>query len=99
MGFLLSYNGDLRDPLVFPQERPLSMRIARGLTGLHSSWCRVLSPHLELTPDPKVSSPVLTWILGFLWSLHRGVRPRLKWTHESPLPSLAVEAVFGFPPS
>ena len=34
--FISSYDGDLRDPLVFPQERPLSMRVARGLSALLS---------------------------------------------------------------
>ena len=31
-GFLSSYDGDLREPLVLPQESPLSMR-ARGVSG------------------------------------------------------------------
>ena len=32
LGFLSSYNGDLRELLVLPQESPLSMR-ARGVSG------------------------------------------------------------------
>ena len=51
-----------------PQERPVSMRVVRGLSGFLSSQCRGLCPHLELRPEPEVSSPVLTWILVFLWS-------------------------------
>ena len=78
LGFLSSYNGDLRDPLVWPQERPVSMPVAMGLSGILSHQCQVLSPGLEPRPETYVSSPVLTWILGFLWSLHRGVRPRLE---------------------
>ena len=29
-----SYNGDLRDPLWWPQERPVPMRVARGPLGI-----------------------------------------------------------------
>ena len=69
MGLLSSYNEDLRDPLVLPQESEFSTRVARGLLGFLSIRCWVLGPHLELRPEPQVSSPVLTWISGFLWSL------------------------------
>ena len=31
---LLTYDGDLRDPLCLPQERPVPMRVARGLLGI-----------------------------------------------------------------
>ena len=60
------YDGDLRDLLLWPQERPVSMRVARGLSRFLSSRCQVLSPHLEPRPEPQVSSPVLTWNLVFL---------------------------------
>ena len=50
MGFLLSYDGDLRDPLVLPQESQVFMRVARGLLGFFSSKCQGLSPHFELRP-------------------------------------------------
>ena len=62
--FLSSHDGDLRDPLVWLQERPVSMRVARGLSGLLSSQCRILGPHLQLRLQPQGSSPVLTWISG-----------------------------------
>ena len=65
----LSYDGDLRGLLVSPQERQVSIRVAKNLSGLLSSQCRVLSPRLELRSESEVPSPVLTWILGFLWSL------------------------------
>ena len=58
--FLSSYDGDLRDPLVWPQERPVAMRVARGLSGFLSSRCRVLSYLLEPRLEREVSSPVLT---------------------------------------
>ena len=95
LGFLLSEDGDLRDPLVWLQESPVSMRVARGLSGFLSHLCRVLSPHLELRPQPQASSSVLTWISGLLCSLHRGVRPRLMWRHAIPLTSRAVTVVSG----
>ena len=31
---LSSYDGDLRDPLWWPQERPVPMRVARGPLGI-----------------------------------------------------------------
>ena len=69
---LLSYEGELRDPLVWPQEKPVSMRVVRGLSGFLSSKCWVLSPCLALRLEPQSSSPVPTWISGFHWSFHRG---------------------------
>ena len=69
-GFLLSYDGDLRDLLVLPQESLVCMQVERGLSGFLSSRCQVLSPHMKLRPEPRVSSPVLTWILGFLSSFN-----------------------------
>ena len=95
--FHLSYNGYLRDPLVWPQERPVPMRVARGFSGFLSSRCRILIPHLELKPETEVSSPVLTWILAFLWSPHSGLRSRQDWRHGRPLSTQAVAAVSVFP--
>ena len=94
---LSTYDGELRDPLMWPQERPVFMQIARSLSGFLSRRSWVLSPRLELRTDPKISSPVLTWILGLLWSLYRGVRPRLEWGHARLLSCLAVAAVSDFP--
>ena len=48
-------------------------------------------------PEPEDSSPVLTWILGYFWSLPRGVSPRLDWGHAHALSSRAVAAVSRFP--
>ena len=99
LGFLSSYDRELRDPLVCPQESPVSMRVPRGLSGFLCSRRWGQDPHLELRPEPQVSSPVLTCIQGFLWSFDRGVRPRLMWRHASPLSSPAVNVVSGFPSS
>ena len=94
---LSTYDGDLRDPLSWPQERPVPMRVARGPLGIP----------LPSMPEPKTlcgvggrsedSSPVLTWILGYFWSLPRGVSPRLEWGHARALSSLAVAAVSRYP--
>ena len=40
---------------------------------------------------------MLTWILGYFWSLPRGVSPRLEWGHARALSSRAVLAVSLFP--
>ena len=48
-----------------------------GFSGFRSRRCRGLSPCLESVPEPEDSSPVLTWILGYFWSLPRGVSPPL----------------------
>ena len=65
--FLLSYDGDHRDPLLGPQGGPVSTRFARGPSGFLCSCCRGRGPHLELRPEPQASSPGPTWISGFLW--------------------------------
>ena len=97
--FLLSYNGnlrDLRDLHGLPQESSVSMWIARGHSRFLCSRCQVLCPHLELRPEPRCSSPLLTWISVFLWRFNRAVRPHLVWRHASSLSSLAVTVVSGF---
>ena len=40
---------------------------------------------------------MLTWILGYFWSLPRGVSSRLEWGHARALSSRAVAAVSRFP--
>ena len=96
MGFLSSCDGDLRDPIVLPQESQVSIWVARGLSGFLSSRCRSIGPHLSLRLEPQGSSPVLTWISGFLWSFNRGVRPHFMWRHGTPLPSRGVKGLSGF---
>ena len=68
-----------------------------GLSGFLSRRCRGLRPFVESVPEPEDSSPVLTWILGYFWSLPRGVSPRLKWGNARALSSRAVTAVSRFP--
>ena len=50
-----------------------------GLLGFLSRRCPGLRLCVESGPKPDDSSPVLTWILGYFWSLPRGVSPRLEW--------------------
>ena len=42
-----------------------------SLSRFLSSRCRGLRPCVESVPEPEDSSPVLTWILGYFWSLPR----------------------------
>ena len=71
--------------------------LLRGLSGVLSRRCRCLRPCVELVSEPEDYSPVLTWILGYFWSLPRGVSPRLEWGHARALSSRAVAAVLRFP--
>ena len=68
-----------------------------GLSGFLSRRCRGLRPCVEWVPEPEDSSPVLTWILGYFWSLPRGVSPRLEWGYARAISSRAVAAVSRFP--
>ena len=64
-----------------------------GLSGFLSRRCQGLRPCVESVPEPEDSSPVLTWILGYFWSLPRGVRLRREWGHAHVLSARAVAAV------
>ena len=56
-----------------------------------------LRPCVESVSKPEDSSAVQTWILGYFWSLGRGVNPRLELGHARALSSRAVAAVSRFP--
>ena len=68
-----------------------------GLSGFLSRRCWGLKNCVESVPEPEDSSPLLTWILGYFWSLPRGVSPGLVWVHARALSSRAVAAVSRFP--
>ena len=68
-----------------------------GLSGFLSRRSLGLRPCVESVPEPEDSSPVLSWILGYFWSLPRGVSPRLVWEHAGALSFRAVAAVSRFP--
>ena len=63
-----------------------------GLSGFLSRRCRDLRSCVQSVPKPEDYSPLLTCILGFFWSLPRGVSPRLEWGHARALSSRAVAA-------
>ena len=94
---LSTYDGDLSDPLWWPQERPVPSELVDGISGFLSCRCRGLRPCVDSVPEPEDSSPVLTWTLGYFWCLPRGVSPRLEWGHACALSSRAVAAVSCFP--
>ena len=94
---LSTYDGDLRDPLWWPQERPVTMRIALGPLGISLPsipWPKTLC---GVGAGPEDFYTVLTWILGYFWRVPSGVSPRLEWAHARALSSRAVAAVSRFP--
>ena len=106
---LSSYDGDLRDPLWWPQERPVPMRVARGPLGIPVPSMPGPKTCVESVPEPDVSSPVLTWILGYFpggfpsrlshEAFPRGFPTGLShvppWSVSMSILSLKVEAVQG----
>ena len=68
-----------------------------GYSGFLSRRIRGVRSCVDSVPEPEDSSPVLTWILGYFWSLPRGVSPRLEWGHARAHSSQAVAAVSRFP--
>ena len=93
---LSTYNGDLRDPLCWPQESPVPMRVA---------W-RPLGIPLPTMPGPKTLCGVGAGTLGFLssadmdlWVLQespQGSQSRLEWGPARWLSPRAVAAVLRF---
>ena len=94
---LSTYDGDLRDPLWWPQERPVPCELPGCLSGFLSRRCRGLRPYVESVPETEDSSRVLTWILGYFWSLPRKVILHLEWGPAHANSYRAVAAVSRFP--
>ena len=67
-----------------------------GLLGFLSRLCRCLRSCVESVKEPEHSSPVQTWILGYIWSLPREVSPHLEREHARVLSSRVVAAVWRF---
>ena len=84
---LSTYDGDLRDPLWWPLQWPVPCELLGGLSGFLSCRFWGQRPCVVSVPEPEVSSPVLTWNLGYFWSLPKGVSPRLEWGHALALSS------------
>ena len=102
---LSTYDGDRRDPLWWPQERPVPMRVARGLSGFLSRRYRGLRPCVESLPKPEDSSPVLSWgtsgvspeesVLVSCEGMHMRFPPELEQQSHA---SLSVyQGICGFP--
>ena len=68
-----------------------------GLSGYLSHRYRALRPSVVSVPEPEDSSSVLSRILGYFWSLPKGVSPRLECGHARALSTRAVAAVLRFP--
>ena len=68
-----------------------------GLSRFLSRRWRGLRSCVESVPKPEDSSPVLTWILGYFWSLPRKVILHLEWGHAHAISSRTVAAVSRFP--
>ena len=94
---LSTYDRNVRDPLWWPQKRPGSMRVARGPLGIPLPSMPGPKTLCGVVPEPEDSSPVLIWILGYFWSLPRGVSPLLECGPARVLSSRAVAAVSCFP--
>ena len=94
---LSTYDWDIRDTLWWPVERPVPIELLGGFSGFLSRRYQSLRPCVEFWLEPEDSSPVLTWILGYFWSLPRGVSLRLESGHARALSSRAVAAVSRFP--
>ena len=62
---LSTSDGDLRDPLWWPQERPVPMRVARWPLGIPLPSIPGPKNLCGSVLEPEDSSPVLTWILGY----------------------------------
>ena len=74
---LSTYDGDLRDPLWWPQERPVPSELLGVISGFISRRCRGLRSCVASVPESDDSSSVLTCFLGYFWSLPKGVSPPL----------------------
>ena len=72
-------------------------KLLGGLSAFPSRRCLGVRPCVDSVPEPELSSPVLTWILGYFWSVPSEVSPRLQWGHARALYSRAVSAVSRFP--
>ena len=74
---LLTFDGDLGTRSGGLRKGQSPSDFLRDLSGFLSRRCRGLRSCVQSVWQPEDSSPVLTWILGYLWSLPRGVSPPL----------------------
>ena len=69
--------------------------VGRGLLGFHWVWCNGRGPHLELSLEHQVSSPVLTWVSDCVCRFKHGVRSGYVWRNGTLLSSRVVKGVSG----
>ena len=93
---LSTYDGDHRTCSGGFSKGQSPCKMLGGLSGFLSLRCWGLKSCAESVPESEDSSPVLTWILGYFWSLPRGVSPRLERGHAHSLSNRAAAAVSGF---
>ena len=86
---LSTYDGDLRDPLLWPQERPVPMRVARGPLGIP----------LETMPGPKTFCGVGVGNGGFLSSADMDLGVLLETPQETQSSSQVGSCTCAFLPS
>ena len=65
VGFLSSYNGESRAPLVWPQGSPVPIKVVSGSAALLSSHGREIGPQDELKGESQGLSQVVTGNPGF----------------------------------
>ena len=75
---LSTYDRDLRDPLLWPQESPVPMRVARVPLGNPLPSMPGPKTLRGVGLEPEDSSIMLTWILGYFWSCSKGVKVPLE---------------------
>ena len=68
---LSTYDGDHRDPSGGLRNGQSPCELLESFSEFLSRRFRGLSPSVESVPEPEYSSPVLTWNLGYFWSLPR----------------------------
>ena len=66
---LSTYDGDLRTRSDFLRKGQSPCELFGGISAFLSRQCRRLIPCVESVPEPENNSPVLTWFLGYFWSL------------------------------
>ena len=57
LGFLSSYDGELKEPLVLPQGSPVSNRVARRSAGMGSNHSRAIRPQFSLRGNLECWEP------------------------------------------
>ena len=77
LGFHSSCHGDLRDPLVLPQQSQVSFQIVRGSVGLLSNYFQGIGPLLAWKRESRGVSQVAVDSFGFVSSFDGDLREPL----------------------